>query len=203
VKIWEAVARVQNPVERRKKQFLVFAWFACPTREGDGKLEIDPSVLQSIWGEIPISLPRPESLDRGSGPAPFAAPPKEPAMPIDPLAGDLLTLAQAARLFPPRRRESRLATSTLWRWATRGLRGTRLDVVKVGGVTYTTGYMVGGLLVMPVSHRYPAGYQVLGPQGTGRTLPVVTSMPSSNLPSSAATIGPFTLGWTSSPPAPR
>ena len=59
-------------------------------------------------------------------------------MPIDPLAGDLLTLAHAARLFPPRRRESRLATSTLWRWATRGLRGTRLDVVKVGGVTYTT-----------------------------------------------------------------
>ena len=59
-------------------------------------------------------------------------------MPIDPLAGDLLTLAQAARLFPPRRRESRLATSTLWRWATRGVRGTRLDVVRVGGVTYTT-----------------------------------------------------------------
>jgi len=59
-------------------------------------------------------------------------------MPIDPLAGDLLTLAQAARLFPPRRRESRLATSTLWRWATRGVRGTRLHVVKVGGVTYTT-----------------------------------------------------------------
>jgi hypothetical protein len=59
-------------------------------------------------------------------------------MPIDPLAGDLLTLAQAARLFPPRRRDSRLATSTLWRWATRGVRGTHLHVVKVGGVTYTT-----------------------------------------------------------------
>jgi hypothetical protein len=59
-------------------------------------------------------------------------------MPIDPLAGDLLTLAQAARLFPPRRRDSRLAISTLWRWVTRGLRGTHLDVVKVGGVNYTT-----------------------------------------------------------------
>lgn len=59
-------------------------------------------------------------------------------MSIDPLAGGLLTLAQAVRLFPSRRRDSRLAISTLWRWATRGLRGTRLEVIKVGGVTYTT-----------------------------------------------------------------
>lgn len=59
-------------------------------------------------------------------------------MPIDPLAGNLLTLAQAARALPTRRRGSKVAVSTVWRWATRGIRGVRLEIVRVGGVTYTT-----------------------------------------------------------------
>ena len=57
---------------------------------------------------------------------------------IDPLADELLTLPQAAALFPRRRAGSRVSTTTLWRWYTRGSRGVRLEVVRVGGAIYTT-----------------------------------------------------------------
>jgi hypothetical protein len=59
-------------------------------------------------------------------------------MSIDPVSDVLLTLPQAAALFPSRRAGSKVSTSTLWRWYTRGSRGVRLEVARVGGSVYTT-----------------------------------------------------------------
>ncbi|MCH7727048.1 MAG: DUF1580 domain-containing protein [Planctomycetes bacterium] len=49
----------------------------------------------------------------------------------------LLPLAEAAKILP-RRRGRKVATSTLYRWAKRGLRGVCLEVVQVGGTTCTS-----------------------------------------------------------------
>jgi len=57
---------------------------------------------------------------------------------IDPINDDLLTLSEAATLFPRRRGGARVNTSTLWRWRTRGSRGIRLETVKVGSQVCTT-----------------------------------------------------------------
>ena len=51
---------------------------------------------------------------------------------------ELLTFSQAAQLLPRRRGGAKCATSTLWRWATRGSRGVVLRVVRVGGNVYTS-----------------------------------------------------------------
>jgi len=59
-------------------------------------------------------------------------------MSIDPLSDELLTLPQAAALFPRRRGGSKVSTSTLWRWYARGSRGVRLEVVRIGGQVLTT-----------------------------------------------------------------
>ena len=59
-------------------------------------------------------------------------------MPIDPLSDELLSLPEAAALFPRRRVGSKVSTTTLWRWYTRGSRGVRLEVARVGGQVYTT-----------------------------------------------------------------
>ena len=59
-------------------------------------------------------------------------------MSIDPLSDELLTLPQAAALFPRRRAGSKVSTSTLWRWYSRGSRGVRLEVVRIGGQVLTT-----------------------------------------------------------------
>jgi len=49
---------------------------------------------------------------------------------------ELLTFAEAARLLPRRRRGSKAATSTIWRWSRNGSRGVVLRVVRVGGNVY-------------------------------------------------------------------
>jgi hypothetical protein len=59
-------------------------------------------------------------------------------MSIDPLSDELLTLPQAAALFPRRRGGTKVSTTTLWRWYARGSRGVRLEVARVGGQVYTT-----------------------------------------------------------------
>ena len=50
----------------------------------------------------------------------------------------LLTLAQAARLRPPGRAGRPTSPSTLYRWATHGIRGFRLEAVRFGSVWYTS-----------------------------------------------------------------
>jgi hypothetical protein len=53
------------------------------------------------------------------------------------LSESLLTLSAAARELPgPSGRG--LHVSTLWRWAQRGVKGTRLETVMIGGIRYTS-----------------------------------------------------------------
>jgi hypothetical protein len=59
-------------------------------------------------------------------------------MAIDPLSEELLTFSQAAKRLPKLRSGRPVAPSTFWRWATAGLRGARLETVKVGGATCTS-----------------------------------------------------------------
>jgi len=57
---------------------------------------------------------------------------------IDLLSEDVLTLANAAKLLPPRRRGERPHPSTLARWAKSGCRGVFLEVLRIGDTTCTS-----------------------------------------------------------------
>jgi len=57
---------------------------------------------------------------------------------IDPLKESVLTYSQAARRLPKLRKDQPTHPTTIWRWATRGVRGVRLETVKVGGRTVTS-----------------------------------------------------------------
>ena len=59
---------------------------------------------------------------------------------IDPEIESLIPLSSVPTLkcLPLRRGGKKLALSTLWRWSTSGLRGRRLETVKVGGQRCTT-----------------------------------------------------------------
>jgi hypothetical protein len=59
-------------------------------------------------------------------------------MPLDPLDPDVLPLAQAARSLPPLRSGRPVSPATLWRWAAHGLRGVRLEIVRIGGTACTS-----------------------------------------------------------------
>jgi hypothetical protein len=50
----------------------------------------------------------------------------------------LMTLSEAARALPGRRQGKHAHPSTLYRWAVRGIRGQRLEVVRIGGTVYTS-----------------------------------------------------------------
>jgi hypothetical protein len=50
----------------------------------------------------------------------------------------LITLRQAATTLPCRRVGRPTHASTLWRWATQGLRGVKLEIVQVGGTKCTS-----------------------------------------------------------------
>ncbi|HMF11675.1 MAG TPA: DUF1580 domain-containing protein [Gemmataceae bacterium] len=54
------------------------------------------------------------------------------------ISKDLITLDEAARLLPAGRRGRRVNFSTLFRWVATGLRGIRLEAVRIGGRFYTT-----------------------------------------------------------------
>ncbi len=56
---------------------------------------------------------------------------------IDAMSDDVMPLSAAARLVPSTR-GGRVNPSTVWRWATRGIRGVRLETVKVGGAAMTS-----------------------------------------------------------------
>ena len=57
---------------------------------------------------------------------------------IDPLTETALTFSQAAKTLPRLRRDRPVHSSTLWRWAKYGIRGHRLEFVKVGGTACTS-----------------------------------------------------------------
>lgn len=49
-----------------------------------------------------------------------------------------LSLSQAAKLVPPTRQDKQVHVSTIVRWILRGVRGVRLEAVRVGGRWVTT-----------------------------------------------------------------
>ena len=59
-------------------------------------------------------------------------------MRIDPTSKQLLTFRQLAETLPRRRGDRPTHVSTLHRWRSRGLRGVKLEAVRVGGTWATT-----------------------------------------------------------------
>jgi len=57
---------------------------------------------------------------------------------IDISQEELLPLSEAAELLPQRRNGRRPHASTLFRWAKHGLKGIRLEVLRVGDTTCTS-----------------------------------------------------------------
>jgi hypothetical protein len=57
---------------------------------------------------------------------------------IDPNAEELITLCQAAHLIPSSRNGKKTAISTLFRWASKGVKGIRLETLQVGGAQRTS-----------------------------------------------------------------
>ena len=54
---------------------------------------------------------------------------------IDPRAEKLVPLSKAARLINPSRPTH---VATVWRWATGGVAGARLESIRIGGVRHTS-----------------------------------------------------------------
>jgi hypothetical protein len=84
-----------------------------------------------------------------------------PAGPIHDLTQEtLLTLAQAARLFPPARRGRPVNSSTLWRWCRRGVRiegGTvRLECVRISGRWLTSREAISRFVARQTPSALPA-----------------------------------------------
>ena len=50
----------------------------------------------------------------------------------------LIRLADAAKRLPRRRGGKRPSTSTLYRWGRHGLRGIKLETIRIGGTTCTS-----------------------------------------------------------------
>ncbi len=59
-------------------------------------------------------------------------------MPIDITKESLISLTEATKHLPRRRRGKRPHVSTLHRWASRGCKGEYLEVVQVGGTRCTS-----------------------------------------------------------------
>lgn len=56
---------------------------------------------------------------------------------IDPFDADLLSLADAAANLPSLKDGRPIHVTTLWRWARYGLRGIKLETIKIGGRVFT------------------------------------------------------------------
>lgn len=57
---------------------------------------------------------------------------------IDSTAETILTLAEAARRLPHRRRGRKTSVSTLYRWTVSGCRGVILEHIQIGGTRCTS-----------------------------------------------------------------
>jgi hypothetical protein len=57
---------------------------------------------------------------------------------IDIATEHLLTLAQAARLCPGGRQGRPTHSSTIYRWTEYGVRGHKLEAIRLGGTLYTS-----------------------------------------------------------------
>jgi hypothetical protein len=59
-------------------------------------------------------------------------------MAIDPVTEETFPLNHAPERVPFRRGGRPVCVQTVWRWALKGLRGVRLETVKIGGVRVTS-----------------------------------------------------------------
>ncbi len=59
-------------------------------------------------------------------------------MPIDVANENILSLTEAAKRLPRRRKGSRPHVATLYRWASRGCKGVRLETIQIGGTLCTS-----------------------------------------------------------------
>lgn len=57
---------------------------------------------------------------------------------IDVTGENLIPIREVPGLLPPRPTGRRVHVSTVFRWIGRGVRGVRLDAVRIGGTTYTS-----------------------------------------------------------------
>lgn len=57
---------------------------------------------------------------------------------IDLKTEKLISVVQAAAMLPPTRQAKKTHASTIIRWIHRGVRGRRLDALRVGGCWYTS-----------------------------------------------------------------
>lgn len=57
---------------------------------------------------------------------------------IDTTSENVVTFSQAVDLLPRRRRGRKAHVSTLYRWATVGCRGVRLETIQIGGTCCTS-----------------------------------------------------------------
>lgn len=57
---------------------------------------------------------------------------------IDTGVENLIPLRDVPRCLPPRPNGKRLHISAVYRWTLRGVKGVRLETVKIGGTTYTS-----------------------------------------------------------------
>ena len=59
-------------------------------------------------------------------------------MAIDPLSEEVVSLTEATKLLPHRRRGKRPHVSCIYRWTTSGCRGVILESIQVGGTRCTS-----------------------------------------------------------------
>jgi hypothetical protein len=78
-----------------------------------------------------------------------------PCMSLDLLDEGALPLAQAARSLPSLRGGRPVDPSTLWRWSAKGLRGVRLEIVRVGGTACTSRAALRRFFAAVEAARYP------------------------------------------------
>ncbi len=57
---------------------------------------------------------------------------------IDIRTDEVITLREAAKMLPKRRRGRKPHVATLHRWASRGLRGIKLETIQIGGTLCTS-----------------------------------------------------------------
>jgi hypothetical protein len=60
------------------------------------------------------------------------------SMAIDVTKERIITLGEAAAMLPARRGGRKVHVSTLFRWAQKGCRGVRLEVVRIGSALHTS-----------------------------------------------------------------
>src|SRR4051794_13136085 len=77
-------------------------------------------------------------------------------MAIDPLSEETFPLIRARERLPRLRAGRPIAPSTLWRWATHGVRGVRLETVKIGSTTCTSAEALGRFIATLNNQPAPA-----------------------------------------------